>query len=299
MKRAWIVAAGLALACIAPGCSTTSDPAGAVARSATPTTRPTADSIDEALDSLTDERTEMVPVDSDPGAVPRPDWLGTRPLPLSDQGYGRIEPTPPELVDRRFVTVDVVPPPRSDEYGVVVESVSDDVLARSTWTDDCPVHRDALRYVTLPFWGFDGALHTGELLIHVNAVEAVTAGFEVLFADRFPIEEMRITHPAELDAPPTGDGNNTSAFVCRPGRGSSSWSQHAYGLAVDINPFHNPYVKGEVVLPELASAYIDRSAVRPGMLDSHAVSGFTAGGWGWGGMWSSALDYMHLSSSGT
>jgi carbonic anhydrase/acetyltransferase-like protein (isoleucine patch superfamily) len=74
-----------------------------------------------------------------------------------------------------------------------------------------------------------------------------------LFAARFPIEEMRVTSPAELDAPPTGDGNNTSAFVCRPVRGQDNRSAHAYGLAIDLNPFCNPYTKDDLVLPELAS----------------------------------------------
>ena len=73
-------------------------------------------------------------------------------------------------------------------------------------------------------------------------------------------------HPAdELDAPPTGDGNNTGAFACRPTRGATSYSQHAYGLAIDVNPFQNPYVKGDLVLPELASSYLERGlACGPG-----------------------------------
>ena len=86
--------------------------------------------------------------------------------------------------------------------------------------------------------------------------------------------------------------------MCRPTRGSSSWSDHAYGRAVDINPFHNPYVKGELVLPELASVYADRSPVRPGMLTAELVSGFTQAGWGWGGRWNSLKDHMHVSASG-
>lgn len=232
-------------------------------------------------------------------AVARPDWLGTRPLAVTDRGYGVVEATPPELVDRRFVTVDLLDPPAFERFAVTVTPVSDEVVARSTWSPECPVARDDLRYVTLPFWGFDGRLHTGELLVHADAVAAIAAGFEVLFDDGFPIEEMRITTREELDAAPTGDGNNTSAFVCRPSRGATSWSQHAYGRAVDVNPFHNPYVKGDVVLPELAGSYTDRDRVRPGMLDAAAVRGFTAAGWGWGGTWTSSFDPMHLSATGT
>ncbi len=149
------------------------------------------------------------------------------------------------------------------------------------------------RYVTVP-----AELHTGELLLHADAVDAILAGLRHLFERKFPIEEMRITTAAELDAPPTGDGNNTGSFVCRPTRGSTHWSDHASGRAIDINPFHNPYVKGDLVLPELASVYADRTDIRPGMLTADDVAGFTGAGWGWGGNWSSLKDYMHLSASG-
>ena len=234
-----------------------------------------------------------------PVTTPRPDWLGTRVLPVGPDGLGEVQPTPPELADRRFATIDVLPPPADDTWAPTAVPVPDDVIARSTWTADCPVTREELRYVTLPFWGFDERLHTGELIVHVDVVDDVTAGFRRLFERRFPIEEMRITRAEELDAPPTGDGNNTGAFVCRPSVRSTRWSQHAYGRAVDINPFHNPYVRDDLVIPELASVYADRSVQRPGMLVADDVAGFVAAGWGWGGVWSSVKDWMHLSEDGS
>ena len=56
---------------------------------------------------------------------------------------------------------------------------------------------------------------------------------------------------------------------------------HAYGLAVDLNPFQNPYRNGDVVLPELASAYLDRAWRRPGMITpgGPAVPAFASFGW--------------------
>ena len=52
----------------------------------------------------------------DPRAPPAPDWLGTRELPLGPAGYPPARPTPPELTDRRIITVDYLPPP-ADEGG--------------------------------------------------------------------------------------------------------------------------------------------------------------------------------------
>ncbi len=231
----------------------------------------------------------------------RPDWLGTRLLPLRPDGLGEIQPTPPELEVRRLPTVDHLPPPPSDEFVATVEPVPDAVLARSTWGPACPVDVDDLRYVTVAFWGFDERPHTGELLVHARVAGGIVEVFRRLHEARFPIEEMRITTPAELDAHPTGDGNNTGSFTCRQSRaGSSAWSEHAYGLAVDLNPFQNPYVRGDIVLPELASAYVNRDWRRPGMIHAGdvVVQAFAAIGWKWGGYWGSAKDYMHFSHNG-
>lgn len=235
-----------------------------------------------------------------PGVTHPPDWLGQRPLPLRPDGFGEVLPTPPELRDRRFVTTDLLPPPPDEQFAATIDPVPDEVLARSTWTPECPVTRDDLRYVTVSFWGFDQRPHTGELLVHASAAEDVVEVFRRLHQARFPIEQMRIVAAAELDGPPTGDGNVTSAFVCRAVRGGASWSQHAFGLAVDVNPFHNPYQRGDVVLPERASAYLDRSWERPGMLreDGPVVAAFDAIGWGWGGRWRSLDDWMHFSATG-
>jgi hypothetical protein len=174
------------------------------------------------------------------------------------------------------------------------------VIARSTWQQGCPVGVAELSWVRLTFWGFDGARHTGELLVNRSAVRPLTQVFRQLYAARFPIEEMRITRRDELDAPPTGDGNNTSALVCRPVTGGSQFSEHAYGLAVDVNPFQNPYSKGDVVLPELASSYLDRGFVRPGMIlaDGPVVRAFDRIGWVWGGTYNSLKDLHHFSESG-
>jgi hypothetical protein len=162
------------------------------------------------------------------------------------------------------------------------------------------VRLDQLRYVTVGFVGFDGRAHTGELLVNRSVTGSVITVFRRLYAARFPIEEMRITSPADLAAKPTGDGNDTSAFACRPVRGATVWSQHAYGLAIDVDPFDNPYVKGTTVLPELAPYYANRSRGLPGMITSGSVvqRAFASVGWGWGGSYTSKKDWMHFSSTG-
>jgi hypothetical protein len=236
-----------------------------------------------------------------PAPAARPAWeVGKTPLPLRTDGFGQILPTPPELVNRALPTKDTLPPPVPGTYQSTVVPVPADVLARSTWQPACPVGRTELRYLTMSFWGFDGRSHTGEMIVHTRVARQVTQVFAKLYQAKYPIEDMRVTAPAELTAAPTGDGNSTSAFVCRPARGQTNWSAHASGLAIDINPFCNPYSKGELVLPELASAYLDRGRVRPGMIRAGDVAerAFAAIGWTWGGTWRSPQDLMHFSATG-
>jgi hypothetical protein len=115
---------------------------------------------------------------------------------------------------------------------------------------------------------------------------------------------MHLTTAADIAAPPTGDGNNTAAFLCRGALGRQDrhrrWSSHAYGVAIDINPFQNPYRHGSLLLPELAFAYTDRKWRRPGMIQPGDVvtQSFADIGWAWGGAWKSRLDYMHFSETG-
>jgi hypothetical protein len=233
-------------------------------------------------------------------ATAAPRWLGTRVLPVGPDGYAAAQDTPPELRNRSIITVDDLPPPPDGRFHAAVRAVPASVLARSSWTMDCPVAAADLRYLTVSFRGFDGRAHTGELLVNARAADDLVTVFRRLFAAGFPIERMRISNAAQLNAPPTGDANNTEAFACRPVRGQTAWSQHAYGLAVDLNPFQNPYHKGRVVLPELATAYLDRAKARPGMVrpGGPAVRAFAAIGWQWGGDYRSLKDYMHFSATG-
>lgn len=94
--------------------------------------------------------------------------------------------------------------------------------------------------------------------------------------------------------------DNTSAFNCRLVPATTTWSQHAYGLAVDINPFENPELSRGTVAPPTAAAWADRSRPSPAMIrhGGAAWNAFNTIGWTWGGDWTSPKDYMHFSANG-
>jgi D-alanyl-D-alanine carboxypeptidase len=97
------------------------------------------------------------------------------------------------------------------------------------------------------------------------------------------------------------EADNTSSFNCRPATGSSHWSNHAYGRAIDVNPIENPYISGGSTSHRASVPYLNRSRVRPGMAVAGGVlvRAFAAQGWGWGGSWSgSTQDTQHFSYNG-
>jgi hypothetical protein len=223
-------------------------------------------------------------------------------LPLRPDGFGKVLPTPAALRDRRLPTTDRLPPPPGGRFRSTIRPIGPAVRARmgDTWKPGCPVGLADLRYVTVSFRGFDGRAHTGELVVHERVAAGIVSVFARLYRARFPIEEMRLVTTADLHAHPTGDGNNTAAFVCRAARQQTRWSAHAYGLAIDVDPFQNPYRRGDLVLPELASAYLDRADRRPGMIlpGGPVTAVFAAVGWTWGGTFRSPKDLMHFSATG-
>jgi hypothetical protein len=222
-------------------------------------------------------------------------------LPKTADGFGEVRPTPPILRVRRWNTRDSIPMlPGTGFKAIVASPAPRSVLTRSTWKPGCPVGKQDLAWMKITYWGFDDSRHSGEMLVNRSVSDDLVDVFRQLYEARFPIESMGITRPADLDAPPTGDGNVTGSFACRPIRGGTEYSQHAYGLAIDLNPFQNPYQRDDVVLPELASAYLDRDWRRPGMITptGQVVRAFASVGWEWGGDWSATKDYQHFSLTG-
>jgi D-alanyl-D-alanine carboxypeptidase len=169
-----------------------------------------------------------------------------------------------------------------------------------SWRPGCPVHLRDLRLLTLSHWRFDGKVRTGRLIVHADVAREMVDVFRTLYRARFPIRRL-----VPVDAYGASDfrsieADNTSAFNCRYVEGTSRWSEHAYGRAIDVNPIENPYVSGGRTSHAASVPYLDRSRRRPGTAyeGGTLVRAFDAIGWGWGGRWSSVKDYQHFSASG-
>jgi hypothetical protein len=180
-------------------------------------------------------------------------------------------------------------------------------LSGRFWHAGCPVPLAGLRLLTVSYWGFDARRHTGQLVVNAQAAPRLAQVFRRLYAMRFPIHHMLLQDAYGPQSARPPDGDVTASFECRQavpspctgGTGTGSWSEHAYGQAVDVNPVENPYVGCGMTRDRTALGFIDRSHVRKGMVTPAVVQAFRSVGWGWGGAWAgSTKDYMHFSASG-
>src|SRR5262245_62070044 len=173
-------------------------------------------------------------------------------------------------------------------------------MTGSSWRPGCPVPLRNLRQVRVTYVGFDGTAQRGRLVVHRRWADEVLGVFRRLYRLRFAVHRVRLVDRFDADDRASMRHDNTSAFNCRYVRGTTTWSQHAYGRAIDLNPVENPYVDGPRVVPRNGRRYLDRTDVRPGMVvrPGVALRAFRRIGWGWGGTWAGAKDYQHVSANG-
>lgn len=165
------------------------------------------------------------------------------------------------------------------------------------WYPACPVELDDLALVRVNYFGFDDKTHQGTLIVNKRIATEVAAIFAELLREKFPVEKIIPAHLYGNDDEKIMADNDTSAFLCRPMVDKPNiFSMHSYGLAIDINPLLNPYVKKDLVLPPEGKKYLDRTNMQKGMIvkDSSIYKIFIRHGWRWGGDWKKLKDYHHF-----
>lgn len=186
-------------------------------------------------------------------------------------------------------------------------AVQAELRGHGFWHSGCPVSLAQLRVLTVSTVGFDGRVRTGQLVVNRSAARQLASVFRTLYDLRFPVRHMQLADMYGAVAGRPKDEDVTGSFSCRQavpspctgGSGTGSWSNHAYGLAVDLDPRENPYVGCGMTRDANARRYMNRSRVRKGMVTPAVIAAFRSIGWGWGGSWSgSTKDYMHFSFNG-
>lgn len=189
------------------------------------------------------------------------------------------------------------------EDGFYYEPISDVIWERiqgKSFGEDCTINVDDLRYVRVLYIDFYGAIAEGELIVNKQVAQDVVEIFKEIYDKKYPIEKIRLIDDYNANDEKSMADNNTSAFNFRMIEGTTTVSDHSFGLAIDINPLYNPYIQKmgnkTTILPKEGEGYADRSLefdykIRKG---DACYKAFTSRGWKWGGEWEGTIDYQHF-----
>lgn len=163
------------------------------------------------------------------------------------------------------------------------------------------VQPEELRYVGLLHYNLKGIVRTGEMICHQSIAQDLVEIFYELYRNQYRIEQIQLIDEYQGDDKLSMEDNNSSCFNYRVIDGTDTLSQHALGLAVDINPFYNPYViyhedGSTYISPPGSETYADRNLNFPYKIDENDLCYklFIEHGFIWGGHWNSVKDYQHF-----
>ena len=176
-----------------------------------------------------------------------------------------------------------------------INRIDDDISPAVSYDDLC--------YVRVLHYDFSGKERDGELVCNKAIAQDLMEIFYELYQNEYQIEQIRLIDEYSGDDTLSMMDNNTSCFNYRVVDGTDSLSKHAYGLAIDINPFYNPYIVfgknedgSDYISPKGSEIYADRSKNFAYKIDESDLCYrlFKAHGFIWGGDWNSCKDYQHF-----
>lgn len=187
--------------------------------------------------------------------------------------------------------------------GFFYQSLTEDIKERInglSYKEDCTISYEELRYVSVLYEDFAGRMRSGEIICNRLIAQDLVEIFYKLYCGHYQIDKIRLIDEYGADDDLSCADNNTSCFNFRRIYGTDTWSRHAFGLAIDINPVQNPYVTypdGKIrISPAGSEAYADRSLRLAHMIteDDLCYQLFSQHGFAWGGHWQSPKDYQHF-----
>ena len=184
-----------------------------------------------------------------------------------------------------------------------IEELNQEIIDRITgrsYKEDADIPYSDLRYIRLLHTGFDGLTHVGEMIVNKAIADDTIEIFKELYDLEYPIEKMLLIDEYDADDLKSMADNNSSSFNYRFVEGTTRRSVHSDGLAIDINPLYNPYVRtrdGKLeILPESGAEYVDRDKDNEYYIrkDDPCYNAFVSRGFTWGGEWKNSKDYQHF-----
>jgi len=187
--------------------------------------------------------------------------------------------------------------------GFYQETLSDTLIERITgcsYHENDDISLDQLRFLHVLYYDFNNEIKDGELICNKQIADDLLEIFSTLYDNAYQIDKIQLIDVYDADDDLSCADDNTACFNYRTVAGSTTLSKHALGMAIDINPFYNPYVTypdgKERISPAGSEVYADRSNDNPHMIRKGDLCYqlFIDHGFTWGGEWKSLKDYQHF-----
>lgn len=191
-------------------------------------------------------------------------------------------------------------------YGFYYGPLPDKIIkkiAGVSYRENDDISYEDLSYVNVLYVDFNGETQKGEIICNKAIASDLVEIFKELYDNAYQIDKIRLVDEYEGDDDLSCDDNNTSCFNYRVVGGTDTLSKHALGLAIDINPFQNPYITypdgKERISPKGSEPYADRDSGLEHMIleGDLCYTLFTEHGFSWGGHWKTLKDYQHFQKS--
>lgn len=185
-----------------------------------------------------------------------------------------------------------------------ISEIDSEIFSRingKSYKKNCTLPLSQLRYLRLLHKDFSGQTQLGEMICNARIAATLVDIFQQLFAQNYPIEKIRLIDDYDADDELSMRDNNSSCFNFRFVSHTNRISLHGYGLAVDINPLYNPYIKTvdgqKIIAPANSVNFEDRTKNFAHKIDEDdlCVKLFAERGFLWGGnCWENEKDYQHF-----
>ena len=185
-----------------------------------------------------------------------------------------------------------------------ISEIDEKIFARidgKSYKKNCPLPLEDLKYLHVLHKDLSGKTLEGELICNERISAPLIEIFEKLYAASYPIEKIRLIDEYDADDELSMRDNNSSCFNFRYVSFTNRISLHGYGLAVDINPLYNPYIKTvdgkKIIAPDNSADFEDRTKNFPYKIeeDDLCCKLFAEHGFLWGGnCWDDEKDYQHF-----
>lgn len=229
------------------------------------------------------------------------------------------EDTTSDVTDEGDLTIDNSETESTDDTTAGTENMnaesfyftelSDEIKARITGISypaddkDIAITYDDLRYVKVKYYDFYDEVQDGEIICNKLIAQDIVDIFYELYLNGYQIEKIKLIDEYGGDDTLSMEDNNTSSFNYRVVENTTSLSKHALGLAIDINPFYNPYLVfggnpdgTDYISPKGSESFVNRDLDFDHKIDKNDLCYklFKAHGFTWGGDWKSCKDWQHF-----